>query len=85
MTRESLERNRSAIEVALSRVTGSALVIGLVPATVPAATPTAAAPPATRTQRGSVSDAKAERTRALRGRDPALDSAMEALDLELLE
>ncbi|MDP3774390.1 MAG: DNA polymerase III subunit gamma/tau [Gemmatimonadales bacterium] len=85
MTRESLERNRSAIEAALSRVTGSALVIGLVPATVPAATPTAAALPATRTQRGSVSDAKAERTRALRGRDPALDSAMEALDLELLE
>ena len=36
-------------------------------------------------RRLSVSGARAERTRALRGKDPALDSAMDALDLELLE
>jgi len=33
----------------------------------------------------TVSGAKAERTKALRGKDPALDSAMDALDLELLD
>jgi len=36
-------------------------------------------------QRVTVSGAKAERTKALRGKDPALDSAMDAMDLELLE
>jgi hypothetical protein len=36
-------------------------------------------------QRLSASGARAERTKALRGKDPALDSAMDALDLELLE
>ena len=36
-------------------------------------------------QRVTVSGAKAERTKALRGKDPALDSAMDALDLELLD
>jgi hypothetical protein len=32
-----------------------------------------------------VAGARAERAKALRGRDPALDSAMDALDLELLD
>jgi DNA polymerase-3 subunit gamma/tau len=36
-------------------------------------------------QRVTVSGAKAERTKALRGKDPALDSAMDSMDLELLE
>jgi hypothetical protein len=36
-------------------------------------------------QRVTVSGAKAERTKALRGKDPALDSAMDTMDLELLE
>jgi DNA polymerase-3 subunit gamma/tau len=36
-------------------------------------------------QRVTVSGAKAERAKALRGKDPALDSAMDALDLELLD
>jgi hypothetical protein len=44
--------------------------------------PSAEAKPA---QRVTVSGAKAERTKALRGKDPALDSAMDAMDLELLE
>jgi DNA polymerase-3 subunit gamma/tau len=45
------------------------------------AAPTGQAPP----QRVTVSGARAERTKALRGKDPALDSAMDAMDLELLE
>jgi len=36
-------------------------------------------------ERLTVSAARAERAKALRGKDPALDSAMDALDLELLE
>ena len=47
--------------------------------------PEAAAAGPRASQRVTVSGAKAERTKALRGRDPALDSAMDALDLELLE
>jgi len=66
-----------------------------------AATPSAPAPPAPpenippadgpspgsrpAAQRVTVAGAKAERAKALRGKDPALDSAMDALDLELLE
>jgi hypothetical protein len=42
-------------------------------------------PAAGKAQRVTVSGAKAERTKALRGKDPALDSAMDAMDLELLE
>ena len=37
------------------------------------------------TQRVTATGAKAERLRALRGRDPTLDSAIDSLDLELLE
>ncbi|MFI5280221.1 MAG: DNA polymerase III subunit gamma/tau [Gemmatimonadales bacterium] len=50
--------------------------------------PAAQRPPAGESrpaQRVTVSGAKAERTKALRGKDPALDSAMDAMDLELLE
>jgi hypothetical protein len=43
------------------------------------------APDAKPAQRVTVSGAKAERTKALRGKDPALDSAMDTMDLELLE
>jgi len=98
LTPETLERNRTAVEAALSRATGSALVVGLLgsaPPALPAAAPGAggaplasnppAPTPVSRPHRVSVNDAKAERTRALRGRDPALDSAMDALDLELLD
>jgi DNA polymerase-3 subunit gamma/tau len=54
------------------------------PANIPVAElppPTPRLPP----QRVTVSGAKAERAKALRGKDPALDSAMDALDLELLD
>jgi hypothetical protein len=36
-------------------------------------------------ERLSVSGARAERAKSLRGKDPALDSAIDALDLELLD
>jgi len=41
--------------------------------------------PARKVERLSVSGAQAERAKALKGKDPALDRAIEALDLELLE
>ena len=49
------------------------------------APPPASVPPARKVERLSVSGAQTERAKALRGKDPALDSAMDALDLELLE
>jgi DNA polymerase-3 subunit gamma/tau len=53
------------------------------PANVPVADGPAPGPRPS--QRVTVSGAKAERAKALRGKDPALDSAMDALDLELLD
>ena len=54
-----------------------------VPAPEAAPAPRPAAPP--KRERLSVSGAQAERAKSLRGKDPALDSAMDAMDLELLE
>ena len=42
-------------------------------------------PPTPTAQRLTASGAQAERAKSLRGRDPALDHAMDTLDLELLE
>ena len=47
--------------------------------------PSAPAPAARKVQRVTAAGARAERAKALRGKDPALDSAMDALDLELLD
>jgi hypothetical protein len=55
------------------------------PATASAAAGPASEPAARKPQRITTAGAKAERARALRGKDPALDSAMDVLDLELLE
>jgi hypothetical protein len=41
--------------------------------------------PAPKRERLTVSGAQTERAKALRGKDPALDSAMDAMDLELLD
>jgi hypothetical protein len=112
---DSIERYKSAIEAAASRILGRAVRVGVeLPSTaLPPYRPVArgaqdaqdaqVAPdlsgppenipiddvstPASRPapQRVTVSGAKAERAKALRGKDPALDSAMDALDLELLE
>ncbi len=46
--------------------------------------PRAPGPPS-KAERLTVSGAQAERAKALRGKDPALDSAMDAMDLELLD
>ena len=78
MTAEGLLRNRARIEELLGR---------LVAGTIRLATgaQVAAPPPPPSTQRLSAAGAKAERTRALREKHPALDKAVDALDLELLE
>ena len=54
---------------------------------MPAATPSVREPPArpAATLRVTASGAKSERLKALRGKDPTLDSAIDSLDLELLE
>jgi len=54
------------------------------PASAPAAVREPPAPP-TPPQRVTATGAKAERLKALRKRDPTLDSAMDSLDLELLD
>ncbi len=86
LTPESLTRNRGLIEVLASRVLGAAVLVAEVghPAAEAAREGLPSAPSA-KVQRVTVSGAKAERAKAFRGKDPALDSAMDALDLELLE
>ncbi len=76
ITGEMIGRYRAAIEAAAGRVLGAPIQVAL------AGEELAEAKPA---QRLTVSGAKAERTKALRGKDPALDSAMDTMDLELLE
>ena len=83
MTPDSVIRNRGVIEAAASRVFGAPTRVELQsgePSPSPDSQPAA---PAAR--RLSPSAAKSERAKALKGRDPALDKAMEAMDLELLE
>jgi DNA polymerase-3 subunit gamma/tau len=84
LTPDSIQRNRAAIAAAASRVLGAAVSVGLESAAAPAGAPP---PPASggKAQRVTVSGASAERAKALRGKDAALDSAMETLDLELLD
>ena len=97
---DSIERYRTAIETAASRVLGRDVQVALLgaelpspraPAPVAAPIPQAAAPapappaPSRKVERLSVAGAQTERAKALRGKDPALDKAMDALDLELLE
>ncbi|MEK7667249.1 MAG: DNA polymerase III subunit gamma/tau [Gemmatimonadota bacterium] len=78
VTAEGLGRNRARIEELLGRLTAGTvrLATGPQPA-APAAAPTG--------ERLTAAGAKAERTRALRQKHPALDNAVDALDLELLE
>ncbi len=89
LAEESLARNRAAVEAAARRVLGDGVRVGTVGEELPGPPPPPPPPPATpraeAAKRITVSGAKAERARALRGRDPALDGAMDALDLELLE
>jgi len=95
MTGEGLSRGRAAIEDIVARVVGTAVRVTVADASAaprrdaPAAGPGAAVrepptPPAP-PQRVSATGAKAERLKALRQRDPTLGSAMDSLDLELLD
>jgi DNA polymerase-3 subunit gamma/tau len=74
---ESVERGRSRLEAHLAGRLGQPVVLRL-------ATP-AAGVPGERPKRLSDSDLRQERLRGLRGVDPALDAAVDELDLEIVE
>jgi hypothetical protein len=76
---EALGRQREAVERLLSQAVG-----GPVRLTVADAAPVGGAP-APRARRLSESEARAERLRVLKARDPALEAAADSLDLEVLE
>jgi DNA polymerase-3 subunit gamma/tau len=83
LTREGLSRNRQAVEAVIGRVLGTSVKVVL--AEADAAALSGAPGPPTPPRRVSATGAKAERLQALRKRDPSLDSAIDSLDLELLE
>jgi DNA polymerase-3 subunit gamma/tau len=74
---EALGRQREAVEQLLGDAVGSPVKVVLMDHAA------ASAPP--RAKRLSESEARAERLKVLRGRDPALEAAAEVLDLEVLE
>ncbi len=78
MTAEGLTRNRPRLEELLGRLLGTPLRLGT-------GGQAAGTPPPQAGERVSAASARAERTRALREKHPALDQAIDALDLELLE
>jgi DNA polymerase-3 subunit gamma/tau len=79
MVPETIIGKRPLIEAAATKVFGTAVTVMLYDASArPAA-------PEEQPRRLTVSGARAERMKVLRGKDPVLDSAMDALDLELLE
>ena len=83
LTREGLSRNREAVEATVSRVLDTPVKVVLgEPDGAARSGPPAPLPPS---QRLSATGAKAERLQALRKRDPSLDSAIDSLDLDLLE
>jgi DNA polymerase-3 subunit gamma/tau len=75
---ESLARQREAVEAALAQVVAAPVQVSL-------ATVGEAAGPSPPIRRLSDAEARAERLRVLRDRDPALEAAADALDLEVLE
>ena len=84
MTVEGLGRNRVRIEDLLGRLLATPLRLALGAPARRAAGP-AAPPRAAVGERLTAEGAKTERTRSLRAKHPALDGAVDALDLELLE
>ena len=96
---DTLTNQRGFIEAAAARVLGVRVQIELYddvpdapangdepPAAEPERRPSQSSPSVPpKAQRVTVSGARAERARSLRGKDPALDSAMDKLDLELLD
>ncbi len=93
LTAEGLSRSRAVVEGIVGRVIGRAVRVALAEAgrrgavsetatsPAPLATPDPSPPP----QRLSPGGAKAERLKTLRQRDPSLGSAIDGLDLDLLE
>ncbi|MEZ4589377.1 MAG: hypothetical protein R2909_23625, partial [Gemmatimonadales bacterium] len=75
---EGASRQLKAIEALLSGAVGKAVAVDLREAG-------AASAPVQRPKRLSDKDLKSERLRELRGLDPALDAAADALDLEIAE
>jgi hypothetical protein len=74
---ESLERQLAAVEGIVTALVGSEARVLL------GGAPREAAPP--RAKRLSEGQARAERLRVLRAKDPTLEAAAEGLDLEALE
>jgi DNA polymerase-3 subunit gamma/tau len=92
---DTVQGKRAAIAAAAARVLGTGVDVALhddAPVSPPLGEeqatdtgPSVPGAPSPKTLRITTAGARAERARALRGKDPALDSAMDALDLELLE
>ncbi|HUK21474.1 MAG TPA: DNA polymerase III subunit gamma/tau [Gemmatimonadales bacterium] len=84
---EGLERQRDTLRQIIARYVDAPVSITLQtsPAPVPAMGATPAPPPSTRPQRLTEESARAERLSRLRERDPRLNAAADAFDLELLE
>jgi hypothetical protein len=76
---EPLQAQARSVETELQRVTGQALRIR-----VTECAPEPDAPPA-RPRTLTESSIKADRLRSLRAKDPALDTAAESLDLEIVD
>lgn len=76
---EALNRQREAVETLLAQASGQTVKLKLTEGGGPSAAP--AAPP----RRLSEGQARAERLRVLKGRDPALEAAADSLDLEVME
>ena len=77
LVRAALGRQREAVEKLLGEAVGAPVKVALVDQS--------AANPPQRARRLSESEARAERLKVLKGRDPALEAAAEVLDLEVLE
>jgi len=77
---EALGRQREAVERLLGEATGKPVKVVLAEAVSGEGTPQAP-----RARRLTESEARAERLKVLKARDPALEIAAEALDLEVLE
>ena len=90
LTSEGLKRNRPVVEDIAGRILGRPVTVMLAAGATPApaerrsgaASPQSPPPPPPRL---TASGAKAERLKALRMKDPSLDSAIDSLDLDLLE
>ena len=91
LTSEGLTRNRPVIEAIAGRVLGTPVTVVVAarstgPAGAEQRGPAATSQGAPTTPpRLTASGAKAERLKALRKRDPSLDSAIDSLDLDLLD